>query len=262
MAEDEDTGDTLTYSLGGADSASFGIDSGTGLITVGAGTRLDFEDGAKTTYEVTVTATDSSHLSTTITVTIEVLDVDEEGVVTLSQLQPQVDTAVTGPSLMTRTAVSLASLGNGRFRPTVIPAGPLSLTATSASYTPVAGDITNFLRVTASYSDGEGASKTAQAAAPNAVRDVPATNNAPEFPSSETGARTIAENTGANQNVGAAVAATDADQNTLTYKLSGAQMRRSFSIVAASGQIQTKAPLDHETKSRLYGYGNCDRPIR
>ena len=89
-AEDDDAGDTLTYSMAGADSASFGIDRGTGLITVGAGTRLDFE--TKTTYEVTVTATDSSHLSTTITVTIEVLNVNEDGVVTLSQLQPQVDT--------------------------------------------------------------------------------------------------------------------------------------------------------------------------
>ena len=39
-AEDDDVGDTLTYSMAGADSASFGIDSGTGLITVGAGTRL------------------------------------------------------------------------------------------------------------------------------------------------------------------------------------------------------------------------------
>ena len=93
-AEDDDAGDTLTYSMGGADSASFGIDSSTGLITVGSGTRLDFE--TRTTYEVTVTATDSSFVSATITVTIEVLNVNEDGVVTLSQLQPQVDTAPEG----------------------------------------------------------------------------------------------------------------------------------------------------------------------
>ena len=91
-ANDDDVGDTLTYSLSGQDSASFGIHSGTGLITVGTGTRLDFEDGTKTTYEVTVTAIDSSFVSATITVTIEVLNVNEDGVVTLSQLQPQVDT--------------------------------------------------------------------------------------------------------------------------------------------------------------------------
>ena len=75
---------------------------------------------------------------------------------------------------------------------------------TTASYTPVAQDVGKFLRVTASYSDGEGINKTAQAAAPNAVQDVPATNAAPEFPSSENGTRTVAENTGAGENVGAA----------------------------------------------------------
>ena len=66
--EDEDTGDTLTDSLGGEDLASFGINSSTGLITVGTGTRLDFE--ARTDYRVTVIVTDSSYVSATITVTI------------------------------------------------------------------------------------------------------------------------------------------------------------------------------------------------
>ena len=84
--EDEDTEGNLAYSLGGTGSASFGIDSSTGQITVGTGTRLDYE--TKASYEVTVTATDSSHVSATITVTIEVLNVDEKGVVTLSHLQP------------------------------------------------------------------------------------------------------------------------------------------------------------------------------
>ena len=60
-AKDVDAGDTLTYSLGGEDSASFGIDSSTGLITVGTGTRLDFE--ARTDYRVMVIVTDSSYVS-------------------------------------------------------------------------------------------------------------------------------------------------------------------------------------------------------
>ena len=81
--EDADAGDTLTYSLGGEDSASFGINSSTGLITVGTGTRLDFE--TKSDYQVTVIVTDSAYVSAAITVTIEVLNVDETGVVTLSQ---------------------------------------------------------------------------------------------------------------------------------------------------------------------------------
>ena len=118
---------------------------------------------------------------------------------------------------------------------------------TTASYTPASGDVGKFLRVTASYSDGEGANKTAEAAPDNAVRDVPATNAVPVLPS-QLPTLTVTENTGAGENVGAPVAATDADHDTLTYKLSGAD-EPSFSIVADSGQIQTKAPLDHEAKS-------------
>ena len=218
--------------------------AGRASITVGTGTRLDFEDGTKTTYEVTVTATDSSHLSATITVTIEVLNVEEDGVVTLSQLQPQVDTdlraSLDDPDGMVSGLTWEWEISDDETNWTAI-AG-----ATSASYTPVSQDVGKFLRVTASYSDGEGVNKAAQAAAPNAVQAAPATNAAPVLPSQPLD-RTIAENTGAGENVGAPVTATDANSDTLTYKLSGADAP-SFSIVAASGQIQTKAPLDHEAK--------------
>ena len=245
-AEDDDAGDTLTYSMGGQDSASFGINGSTGLITVGAGTRLDFEDGTKTTYEVTVTATDSSHLSATITVTIEVLNVDEDGGVTLSQLQPQVGTALT-VSLDDQDGSVAGLTWKWEISTDETNWDPIA-NATSASYTPVVGDIGKFLRVTASYDDGEGVNKTAQAAAPNAVRAAPPTNEAPELPS-QLPALTVTENTGAGENVGAPVTATDADQeDTLTYKLSGTDAP-SFSIVPASGQIQTKAALDYEAKS-------------
>ena len=79
------------------------------------------------------------------------------------------------------------------------------------------------------------------------MQAAPATNAAPEFPSSENGTRTVAENTGAGENVGAPVTATDANSDTLTYKLSGVDAP-SFSIVDSNGQIQTKALLDHEAK--------------
>ena len=65
--------DTLTYTLGGDDMASFAIDSATGqLMTMAA---LDYE--MQTTYIVEVTVTDTSNESDTITVTITVTDVDE-----------------------------------------------------------------------------------------------------------------------------------------------------------------------------------------
>jgi hypothetical protein len=75
-ASDADN-DTLTYTLGGADSALFAIGSGTGQITVGSGTALDYE--TRTSYTVVVTATDPSGESGTTTVTIRVTNVATEG---------------------------------------------------------------------------------------------------------------------------------------------------------------------------------------
>ncbi len=68
--------DTLTYSLGGADAARFAINSRTGQITVGSGTTLDYE--TRTSYSVVVTATDPDGTQDTITVTISVIDLDDD----------------------------------------------------------------------------------------------------------------------------------------------------------------------------------------
>ena len=184
-AEDDDVGDTLTYSMAGADSASFGIDIGTGLITVGAGTRLDFESGTRTTYEVTVTATDSSHVSTTITVTIEVLNVEEDGVVTLSQLQPQVDTALRAslddPDGMVSGLTWKWDISNDNINWLDCH----HRRRRSASYTPVAGGRGQVPAGSRRPTPTErGPGKTTQATAPdNAVRDVPTTNAVPVLPS-------------------------------------------------------------------------------
>ena len=70
--------DTLNYTLEGDDAGSFAIDAGTGQITVGAGTTLDY--GARSAYAVSVTATDPSGYSAAIAVTITVTD-DDLGVI-------------------------------------------------------------------------------------------------------------------------------------------------------------------------------------
>ena len=72
-ATDPDTDDTLTYALDGTDAASFDIDLLTGQLQTKA--NLDFEE--KTSYTVTVTATDQENLSDSIEVTITVTNVDE-----------------------------------------------------------------------------------------------------------------------------------------------------------------------------------------
>ena len=71
---------------------------------------------------------------------------------------------------------------------------------------------------------------------------------APEFAASETGNRSVPENTAAGQNIGEAVSAMDGDSDSLTYTVGGTD-GGSFDIVATSGQLRTKAALDYETKS-------------
>ena len=73
-ATDLDAGDTLIYSLGGTDAASFAINVSSGQLKTEA--ALDYE--AKPTYTVEVTARDASSLSDTITVTVNVTNVNED----------------------------------------------------------------------------------------------------------------------------------------------------------------------------------------
>ncbi len=77
VAATDADGDTITYTLGGADAAYFDINANNGQILVGAGTSLDYE--TQSSYTVTVTATDIFDVTDTITVTISVTNVDLPG---------------------------------------------------------------------------------------------------------------------------------------------------------------------------------------
>ncbi|MYB34932.1 MAG: hypothetical protein F4X92_07390 [Gammaproteobacteria bacterium] len=77
--------------------------------------------------------------------------------------------------------------------------------------------------------------------------DVDAVNDAPAFVSPAP-TLSVAENTAPAGNVGAAVSATDAEDQDVTYTLGGTDVA-DFDIDAASGQIKTKSALDHEDKS-------------
>ena len=233
--------DTLTYSLDSStDADSFSIDAASGQLQTKA--PLDFED--KSSYIVTVTATDPAGLYDTVTVTITVNNVDEPGTVTLSSLQPQVGFQLTAtlddPDDVSGSVTWLwAGSPNGSSSWTTISG------ATTDSYTPVTADVTRFLRATASYTDGEGSGKNAQAVSANMVLPVPvAPNEPPQFPSN-TAARDVDENTVAGRGIGEPVAATDLEDDTLTYSLDTAGAA-SFDIGSTDGQLRTKADLDFE----------------
>ena len=240
-AADPDTGDTPAYTLGGTDATFFDIDASTGQLQTKA--ALDYE--TKSGYTVTVTASDGT-LTATVDVTVTVTNIDEAGTVALSTNQPparaEITAALTDPDEGVTGAVwqwERSSDGNTDWA---------GIGTSSPSYTPVDGDVGYHLRATASYTDGHGPGKTAQAASTQAVQA--GANRPPEFDSA-TATREVPENTEAGENIGAPVTAADPDTgDTPAYTLEGADLD-SFDIDSASGQIQTKSGVtyDYETKS-------------
>ena len=73
-------------------------------------------------------------------------------------------------------------------------------------------------------------------------------NYPPEFDDDSPTTRSVDENTATATNIDVAVAATDADNDTLVYGLTGTDSS-SFTIDSTSGQLKTSASLDFETDS-------------
>ena len=83
--------DRLTYSLENAHTSPFTIVRATGQLQVGQ--PLDYE--TKASYTVEVIVTDPDGATDTITVTINVNNVEENGKVSLTWTKPQVGAAIT-----------------------------------------------------------------------------------------------------------------------------------------------------------------------
>ena len=247
-ATDND-GNTITYTLGGTNADHFDIDEATGqLMTSGA---LDYE--SKSSYSVTVTATDddpTKRLSDVTTVTINVTNVEEDGAVALSSHSPVVGGEVTATLSdpdggITSLVWTWETSSNGTNW--VEATGVATDAGDTSTYVPVEADTGRYLRANATYTDvvASGNSEVSDSAMVVAA----GSNVAPEF-ADETATRSIAENTAANTNIGAPVAATDANNDTLAYTLEGTDAA-SFGIDSGTGQLSTSAALDYETK-RVY----------
>ena len=130
---------------------------------------------------------------------------------------------------------------------------PTDIGTDASTYTLVAADEGKKIQVEVSFQDDRGNDEELTSEAyPSGTETIAAadtTNNAPTFTDGPSTSRSIAENTASGQNIGAPITATDADTgDTLTYDLGGTDAA-AFGIVSASGQIQTRAALDYETKS-------------
>ena len=246
--------DTLTYGIqSGQDSALFEIDPSTGQVRLAQ--ALDFETTSAphvlffylTLHDGRDAAGDTESnpvVDATRSASVFVVDVEEDGVVTLSTDEPVTETQVTatledGDGGVTDEVWQWARSENGRTGWTNISG------ATSSSYTPTVADEDFFLRATVTYTDRRGAGKSAEGIT---GRRVPSENRSPVFPSTETGRRTVPENTRAGVNIGGPVAAVDPEGNRLTYTMT-APDAAAFTIVSSSGQIRASEALDYETKS-------------
>ena len=230
---------TVTLSLTGTDSDDFTLASN-GVLTFN--TSPDYED--QSSYSVTVRAEAGIHTGNSATrkrVTVNLQNVEERGTVTLSAVQPQERTGLTAtldddddPTGITWQWYRTSSRGS---------TGTAITSATFRFYTPVADDVGGYLRAVASYDDGHGTGKTASAVSANRVQAAPPDPEPPVFPVDGNYDRSIRENTRAGTNLGAPVRATDGNNDRLTYSIPPSIY---FEIDASTGQLRTKAELDHE----------------
>ncbi len=244
----DDDGDTLTYTLGGIDAASFSIDSTTGQLQTQA--ALDYEN--KSSYSVIVTASDGS-LTDSIAVTINVTPVNEaptftDGAATSRQIAENV-----GANINIGSAVAATDPDGDTLDYTLggTDAASFAIDATNGQLQTEAAldfETKQTYTVTISVSDGNGGTDVITVTVSVTDLDETPSNNPPIFTDGTSTSRSVAENTASGTNIGSPVAATDTDQNTLAYQLSGTDAS-SFSIVSTSGQLQTSAALDYETQT-------------
>ena len=239
-------GDILTYSLGGTDAASFGVVSTTGQLQTRA--PLDYE--TKNAYTVTVTVSDGD-LTDLITVGITVTDVEENqapvftaGSGTTRSIPENTPAGVNigGPVSATDADGDILTYSLGGIDAASF--GVVSTTGQLKTRAPLDYETKNSYLVTVMVSDG---SLTDEISVGINVTDVDE-NRAPVFTAGSGTTRSIPENTPAGVNIGGPVSATDEDGDILTYSLGGID-GASFGVVSTSGQLQTRAPLDYETKN-------------
>ena len=170
----------------------------------------DFEKPAASNnvYRVTVKVSDGKG-SDTRDVTVTVTDMAEDGVATLSSVQPKVAVPLTA---------SLEDSDGGvkditwQWYNDTIDTNSLATNAidkaTSATYTPVADDVGDTtLSVRASYTDRRGEDSATITAAAGVILNND--NRAPMFPDTETGVRKVAEGTAADMPIGDGTADND-----------------------------------------------------
>ena len=238
--------DTLTYTLSGTDASSFSIVSTSGQLQTS--TALDFE--TKSSYSVTVSVSDGNGGSAAIDVRINVTDVNEAPMFSEGADATRTVAENTAPSTNIGAAFTATDPDSGDTLTYSLRRGDRDAfqidpntgqVQTKAPLDYETKDTYNSLAIRVTDSSG----LTDVIVVTINVTDV---NEAPVFTDGASTTRAIAEDTASGENIGSVVAATDADNDTLTYTLSGTDAS-SFRIVSTTGQLQTNVALNDETKT-------------
>ena len=275
---DQDASDTrFTYSVTGDDREllEFGSDD---VLGFKADHKPDFEE--QSSYSITITASGSTSLD----VTIEVVDGEDDGSVALSQRQPQVGREVSAIPSDPDGGVRIDRWEWERSDEITVDGGGTPSAecvadpdtpdidvvggwitidgASSAVYTPKQTDVGRCLRATAIYTDNienpaGAADDEATGVSERPVQDTRPANAAPRFvdqdlnspgDQSDRTSRRVPENTEAGLGIPSPVSAMDDDGELLIYTLDGPDAS-SFDISRNTGQLVTKASLNYEARN-------------
>ena len=244
-------GDPLIYGLSGTDAALFTIDPATGVVSFI--TPPDFEDpgdaGGNNIYNITVTASDgdnSTNHNVAITVTNE-NDNDpsftSDASVSVAENQTAAYTALATDADGDPLTYSLSGTDAGLF--TIDPAtGVVSFNEAPDAENPDDANGDNVYDIIVTASDNtEGTTDTNQAVA---ITVTNVNDNAPVFTSPDSAS--VAE----NQTAAYMAVATDADEDPLTYSLSGTDAAR-FTINETTGEVSFNEAPDVENPDDANG---------
>ena len=263
--------------MSGADSDALYFDS-EGVLSFREDHEPDYEE--QSSYSITIEARSGEgprRLTAELDVTIEVLNGEDAGDVSLSQREPQigkmVHATVSDPDggvrisrwIWERSEVITVSEGTPSAECRDDPGTPGIRVvagwtpidgASSSVYTVQGADVDTCLRATATYTDdvenAAGAADeqlTGMTEAP--IQSSNPANTAPHFVvQSGRTSRRVAENTEAGHDIGTPISAHDEDGDLLIYTLGGVDSAF-FGISRNNGQVKTKAALDYEAR-RFY----------
>ena len=238
------TGQDITYELSGGDSGLFEIDEDSGQVTTN--TTIDYED--ENEYRMTITATDVDSNETIAALTINVVNLNEDGELEFSTEFPRVNLNVTAE--LSDPDGRLDLIGTAwEWEHGTTNSGPWTTFRTedgglTDEVTLPSSTLNRYLRVRVEYTDAFGPGQIAEYVSSTTVKNISTSSLPPEF-----GAPyefNVEENSDFDIIVGT-VSANSPGGHTISYSLIGSGATN-FDI-NSSGEILVAGSLDYETST-------------